>query len=157
MAPDLSLSPLLCLLENDPAAAATQFIKPTQSFTYVSPRDVSLRSAYAWRSFQVRDLQAAWDWGIRGVPIPGKVLSPSVSLPGLESGCNLLPLVVCISLFKNLLFSWFPFSHPFPPPPLLCLLEIFLVCLIPGGCSGLGDSAPPRCTHSTLRIDSKSD
>lgn len=34
-----SPSPLLCLSENDPAAAATWFIRPTQSFKYVSPRD----------------------------------------------------------------------------------------------------------------------
>lgn len=39
---------------------------------------------------------------------------------------------------------------------LLCLLGLFLVCLIPGGRFGFWDAAPPRCTHTTLPIDSKS-
>lgn len=68
----------------------------------------------------------------------------------------------CCPLFSVLVFlkicSFLGLLSPIlSRPHLLCLLELFLVCLIPGGCSGLGDSAPPRCTHSTLRIDSKSD
>lgn len=98
-------------------------------------------------SFQVRDCRLLGTGGVRGVPIPGKVLSPSVSLPGLESGRNLLPLVLCISLFKNLLFSWSPFLPSFPRPPLLCLLELFLVCLILGAAVASG-TQPHLAAHT---------
>lgn len=72
-----------------------------------------------------------------------------------KSGCSLPPLVLCVrveiassSLFENVLFlvSFLAFF----PACFLCLLELLLVCLIPGGRSGLGDVAPPRLAHATL-------
>ena len=94
--------------------------------------------------------------GFQGCPHPRKgpvTLCPRLALSQDVTGS---PPLSVLQSFKNLLSSWSPSSLPVLPP-LLCLLELFLVCLIPGGCSGLGDSAPPRCTHSTLGIDSKSD